>query len=406
MATLARRNRISARRNRTSTRTSLGESAQRKLDKLRRNTCAELSFRGDLLGVEGAKELSEILKENISLRKLILDDNKIGNTGARALSEALRINTTMKELSLFNNGIDDRGMIPLGDALRQNNTLRRINLVKNEIGNNGARALSETLRYNTAIYRINLGDNKIGDEGAAAVSAALRRNHTLQVFYLNNNQIGNTGARALSTCLQENNTVHALGLADNCITNDGAAALGQLLMNNTSLRWVDLENNQMDDEGISALTQALRISNTTIMDLAVSGTRLQRMEIQSLCKRNKRGEAPSEPSEDAGRDLIVELSRLTDLERKVSLLRSKVVSVDDECPDLYKCPISLELMTDPVVMKDGYTYEKSSISTWLKQSKRSPQTNQPIWSTAMIPNKSLKSAIFSWVDAKIQEYDL
>jgi WD40 repeat protein len=48
---------------------------------------------------------------------------------------------------------------------------------------------------------------------------------------------------------------------------------------------------------------------------------------------------------------------------------------DDEnkIPDDFLCPITLEIMTDPVVAADGQTYERKSITNWLSRKKgRSP----------------------------------
>jgi pyridoxal/pyridoxine/pyridoxamine kinase len=35
--------------------------------------------------------------------------------------------------------------------------------------------------------------------------------------------------------------------------------------------------------------------------------------------------------------------------------------------DELSCPISLQLMTDPVMADDGYTYQRSAIEAWLNK---------------------------------------
>jgi hypothetical protein len=53
-------------------------------------------------------------------------------------------------------------------------------------------------------------------------------------------------------------------------------------------------------------------------------------------------------------------------------------------------------MEDPVVAADGYTYERSMIAAWLARgNRRSPLTNEPM-GAALLPNRSLKSAIREW----------
>jgi streptogramin lyase len=64
-------------------------------------------------------------------------------------------------------------------------------------------------------------------------------------------------------------------------------------------------------------------------------------------------------------------------------------------PAQFLCPILCEVMEDPVVAADGYTYERAAIETWFRQGiarDRSPMTNLPI-STALFPNIAIKQQI-------------
>lgn len=69
----------------------------------------------------------------------------------------------------------------------------------------------------------------------------------------------------------------------------------------------------------------------------------------------------------------------------------------ENAPQEYCCIITQDLMNDPVILDDGYTYEREEIKTWLKNNKRSPMTNEIVVGK-IIPNKSLKSAISNWKD--------
>ena len=44
----------------------------------------------------------------------------------------------------------------------------------------------------------------------------------------------------------------------------------------------------------------------------------------------------------------------------------------------YSCPISKEIMQNPVITTDGFFYEKKLIKNWLKQNDSSPMTREPI----------------------------
>lgn len=43
-----------------------------------------------------------------------------------------------------------------------------------------------------------------------------------------------------------------------------------------------------------------------------------------------------------------------------------------EASSSFYCPITQELMTDPVVDPDGNSYERSAIEAWLKNNSTSP----------------------------------
>ncbi|KAI9098370.1 hypothetical protein K1719_024995 [Acacia pycnantha] len=68
-------------------------------------------------------------------------------------------------------------------------------------------------------------------------------------------------------------------------------------------------------------------------------------------------------------------------------------------PDDFRCPISLELMKDPVIVSTGQTYERSCIQKWLDAgNKTCPKTQQTLLHTALTPNYALKSLIALWCE--------
>lgn len=83
----------------------------------------------------------------------------------------------------------------------------------------------------------------------------------------------------------------------------------------------------------------------------------------------------------------LEIDRLNNL----IFQKCKHLSLDD-IQDFH-CPISWEVFKDPVILEDGFTYEKKSISEWLSKHKTSPNTNCKIYSKKLIPNKTLKSIV-------------
>ncbi|GAV89967.1 U-box domain-containing protein/KAP domain-containing protein, partial [Cephalotus follicularis] len=66
-----------------------------------------------------------------------------------------------------------------------------------------------------------------------------------------------------------------------------------------------------------------------------------------------------------------------------------------ELPDDFKCPISLEIMSDPVILSSGHTFDRASIQRWLDTGHRTcPITKLPLpKNPSLIPNHALRSLI-------------
>lgn len=67
--------------------------------------------------------------------------------------------------------------------------------------------------------------------------------------------------------------------------------------------------------------------------------------------------------------------------------------VDDDDPTEYLCPITKQLMNDPVICSDGHSYERKAIEDWLSSHDKSPMTNHKLVTKQLFPNHSLRSMI-------------
>ena len=67
-------------------------------------------------------------------------------------------------------------------------------------------------------------------------------------------------------------------------------------------------------------------------------------------------------------------------------------------PPFFLCPISLEIMKDPVIVSTGITYDRDSIEKWLFSGKKNscPVTKQDITDADLTPNHTLRRLIQSW----------
>ncbi|XP_024318045.1 U-box domain-containing protein 4 isoform X1 [Brachypodium distachyon] len=79
--------------------------------------------------------------------------------------------------------------------------------------------------------------------------------------------------------------------------------------------------------------------------------------------------------------------------RETKLLSTYPVSV----PGDFCCPLSLELMSDPVIVASGQTYERVYIKLWLDEGFTiCPKTRQRINHSNLIPNYTVKAFIANW----------
>lgn len=68
-------------------------------------------------------------------------------------------------------------------------------------------------------------------------------------------------------------------------------------------------------------------------------------------------------------------------------------------PEELRCPISLQLMYDPVIVSSGQTYERACIEKWFSDGHSScPKTQQQLAHLGLTPNYCVKGLIASWCE--------
>ena len=72
-------------------------------------------------------------------------------------------------------------------------------------------------------------------------------------------------------------------------------------------------------------------------------------------------------------------------------------------PDDFICPITAEIMNDPVSTSDGFTYERAAITEWLRTKDTSPKTGATLESKILIPNYSHRSMIQRFIEARASQ---
>ena len=84
-----------------------------------------------------------------------------------------------------------------------------------------------------------------------------------------------------------------------------------------------------------------------------------------------------------------------------SLAAERPPSVEEEePPDDFVCPITTEVMSDPVMAADGHAYERTAIERWLATKSTSPLTGGELEHIILVPSHMLRRMIRDWEGAR------
>lgn len=96
-------------------------------------------------------------------------------------------------------------------------------------------------------------------------------------------------------------------------------------------------------------------------------------------------------------DMEFDAQLQTSSEDRVSRTESEDAPV---IPEDFRCPISLDLMREPVIVSTGQTYDLLSITRWFEEGRSTcPKNGQELLHKNLIPNHALRSLIIQYCDA-------
>lgn len=145
---------------------------------------------------------------------------------------------------------------------------------------------------------------------------------------------------------------------------------------------LDEETKVDDDEGPIARTELL----VAVDDLLRrAGLPPLASEKRALLEQLAEAKIAAAQANNAATRAQSEAAEAVESQRRLRRARSNV-------PE-FECPITREQMVDPVIASDGFTYERDAISRWLSSRGTSPQTNAPLASRNLVPNRALKALI-------------
>ena len=84
-----------------------------------------------------------------------------------------------------------------------------------------------------------------------------------------------------------------------------------------------------------------------------------------------------------------------------SMVQKSSVLIDDSLKKLLLCPLTYLVFVDPVVAKDGHTYDRAAIVKALARKPISPNTRQPMDADKLYPNRLIREIIAHYYDKKM-----
>ncbi|XP_039020569.1 U-box domain-containing protein 4-like isoform X2 [Hibiscus syriacus] len=122
------------------------------------------------------------------------------------------------------------------------------------------------------------------------------------------------------------------------------------------------------------------------------------IEAVALEKLKENAEQADKLAEAEFIDQIIAL--VTRMHDHLGLMKQSETSSPVPIPVDFCCPLSLELMTDPVIVASGQTYERAFIKNWIGLGLTvCPKTRQALTHTNLIPNYTVKALIANWCES-------
>uniref|UniRef100_A0A0D3AMZ5 RING-type E3 ubiquitin transferase n=1 Tax=Brassica oleracea var. oleracea TaxID=109376 RepID=A0A0D3AMZ5_BRAOL len=87
---------------------------------------------------------------------------------------------------------------------------------------------------------------------------------------------------------------------------------------------------------------------------------------------------------------------LENLKKVAEKARKTIASAPKQPPSHFICPLLKDVMKDPCIAADGYTYDRKAIEKWMEDYRSSPVTDSPLENMTLLPNHTLHAAIVEW----------
>ncbi|BAT81389.1 hypothetical protein VIGAN_03109900 [Vigna angularis var. angularis] len=145
------------------------------------------------------------------------------------------------------------------------------------------------------------------------------------------------------------------------------------------------------------LVSSLEVLENIADNLGLRSNQEVLIEAVALDKLKEKAEQIENTSEVEYVDKMISI--VNRMHEHIVMLKQAQSSIPVSVPADFCCPLSLELMTDPVIVASGQTYERAFIKNWIDVGLTvCPKTRQTLVHTNLIPNYTVKALIANWCE--------
>ncbi|XP_040267330.1 NACHT, LRR and PYD domains-containing protein 12-like isoform X7 [Bufo bufo] len=235
-------------------------------------------------------QLASVIRNNQSLKKLVLFSNRLSGPHFRYLMEALSSPACrIEELDLRKNGLPDTSCIQLASVIRNNQSLKILDLSDNRLSGPHFSDLMEALSSPACrIEELRLGNNHLPDTYCIQLASGIRNNPSLKILDLSSNRLFGPHFRYLMEALSSPACrIEKLYLGDNELPDTSSIQLASVIRNNRSLKILDLSVNRLSGPHFSHLMEALSSPACRIEELDLKDNELSEEEKEAIRKLKK-----------------------------------------------------------------------------------------------------------------------
>ncbi|KAK4278464.1 hypothetical protein QN277_016307 [Acacia crassicarpa] len=150
-------------------------------------------------------------------------------------------------------------------------------------------------------------------------------------------------------------------------------------------------------EQMEGLGPSSEVLENLAENLGLSSNQELLIEVVTLEKLKENAEQIGNTTEAEYLNQIIAL--VTCIHERLITLKEAQMCSPVPIPQDFRCPLSLELMKDPVIVSSGQTYERAFIKNWIDLGLTvCPKTHQTLAHTNLIPNYTVKALISNWCE--------